>query len=115
MPTTPVTVRHPLDPDPVRSGKASAVLWLGIVAAVTGFFVGGLVPATLALLLARDARTEMVAAGGYLTGGRRIRTGVALAWAGIVLAATAIVLAAIVGLLHMAAGGGAQHFGPNVN
>ena len=115
MPTTPVTVRHPLDPDPARSGKANAVLWLGILAAVTGFFVGGLVPATLALLLARDARTEMVAAGGYLTGGRRIRTGVALAWAGIVLAATAIVLAAIVGLLHMAAGGGGQHLGPNVN
>ena len=115
MPTTPVNVRHPLDPDPVRSAKAGAVLWLGIVAAVTGFFVGGLVPATLALLLARDARAEMVAAGGYLTGGRRLRTGIALAWAGIVLAATAIVLAAIVGLLHMAADGGGQHLGPNVN
>jgi (hydroxyamino)benzene mutase len=115
MPSTPVAVRHPLDPDPVRSGKANAVLALGIVAAVTGFFVGGLVPATLALLLAADARREMVAARGYLTGGRRLRAGVALAWAGIVLAATAIVLAAIVGLLHMAGSGGGQHLGPNVN
>jgi hypothetical protein len=115
MPSTPVAVRHPLDPDPVRSGKASAVLGLGIVAAVTGFFVGGLVPATLALLLAADARREMVAARGYLTGGRRVRAGVALAWTGIVLAATAIVLASIVGLLHMAAGGGAQQVGPHVN
>src|SRR5256885_13534455 len=112
MPTTPVTVRHPLDPGPVRSGKASAVLWLGIVAAVTGFFVGGLVPATLALLLARDVRGEMVAAGGYLTGGRRVRTGVALAWTGIVLAATAGVLAAIVGLLHMAGGHGGPQLRP---
>jgi hypothetical protein len=116
MPATPVTVRHPLDPDPARSTKASAVLALGIVAAVTGFFVGGLIPATLALLLARDGRREMMAARGYLTGGRRLRAGVALAWVGIALAATALVLAAIVGLLHMAgSAGGGQNFGPNVN
>jgi (hydroxyamino)benzene mutase len=114
-PAAPVAVRHPLDPDPVRSGKAAAVLVLGIFAAVTGFFVGGLVPATLALLLARDARREMVEARGYLTGGRRLRTGVALAWVGIVLAAAAIVLASIVGLLHMAADQGGAHLDPNVN
>src|SRR5215469_4470981 len=102
MPATPVTVRHPLDPDPARSSKAGAVLALGVVAAVTGFFVAGVIPATLALLLARDSRREMIAARGYLTGGRRMRVGVALAWVGIVLAATALVLAAIVGLLHMA-------------
>jgi hypothetical protein len=116
MPATPVTVRHPLDPDPARSSKATAVLALGIVAAVTGFFVGGLIPATLALLVARDGRREMIAARGYLTGGRRMRAGVALAWVGIVLAAVALVLAAIVGLLHMAGSSGSgQNFGPNVN
>jgi hypothetical protein len=116
MPAPPVTVRHPLDPDPARSSKAGAVLALGIMAAVTGFFVGGLIPATLALLMARDSRREMIAARGYLTGGRRLRVGTTLAWVGIVLAATAIVLAAIVGLLHMAGGsGGGRNFGPNVN
>ena len=109
------SVRHPLDPDPVPSSKAVAVLALGVAAAVTGFFVGGLIPATLALLLARDARREMSAAKGFLTGGRRIRVGVALAWVGIVLAACALVLAAIVGLLHMASGSGGSNYAPNVN
>jgi hypothetical protein len=109
------SVRHPLDPDPVPSSKAVAVLALGVVAAVTGFFLGGLIPATLALLLARDARREMSAAKGFLTGGRRIRIGVALAWVGIVLAACAVVVASIVGLLHLAANPGGSNYAPNVN
>jgi (hydroxyamino)benzene mutase len=109
-----VPVRHPLDPDPVRSTKAGAVLALGITAAVTGFFVGGLVPATLALVLARQGRAEMVASGGFLTGGRALRAGVALAWVGICLAATALVIATIIGLLHMAHGSG-RDYAPTVN
>jgi hypothetical protein len=108
-------VRHPLDPDPIPSTKALAVLALGIVAAVTGFFIGGLIPATLALLLARDARREMSAARGFLAGGRRIRIGVALAWVGIVLAACAVVAATVVGLLHAAGGSGSANYAPNVN
>ena len=107
-------VRHPLDPDPVRSTKARAVLVLGMVAALTGFFLGGLIPATLALLLARQARQERVASGGYLTGARPLRAGVRMAWLGIVLAATAVVIASIIGLLHYADSRGAD-FGPNVN
>jgi hypothetical protein len=108
-------VRHPLDPDPVPSTKALAVLVLGVAAAITGLFLGGLIPATLALLLARDARQEMAAAKGFLTGGRRIRVGVALAWVGIVLAAAAVVTAAIVGLLHSAGSAGGANYAPNVN
>jgi (hydroxyamino)benzene mutase len=109
-----VPVRHPLDPDPVRSTKAGAVLALGITAALTGFFVGGLIPATLALLLARQARTEMIAAGGFLTGHRAVRVGVALAWVGICLAATGLVIATIIGLLHMAQSSG-RDYAPTVN
>jgi hypothetical protein len=115
IPESLASVRHPLDPDPVRSTKAGAVLALGIIAALTGFFLGGLVPATLALLLARQARAEQVAAAGFLTGGRTVRTGVALAWVGIVLAATAVVIGSIIGLLHFAATGSGPEFGPNVN
>jgi hypothetical protein len=107
-------IRHPLDPDPVRSTKARAVFALGLVAALTGFFLGGLIPATLALALARQARRERVASGGYLTGARRLRVGVAMAWVGIVLAATALVIASIIGLLHYADSRGSD-FAPNVN
>jgi hypothetical protein len=105
--------RHPLDPDPIPSSKARAVFALGVIAALTGIFVGGLVPATVALLLAREVRGDLRSAGGFLTGGRRVRTGVALAWTGIVLAATSLVVATVLGLLNLAAG--SHDFAPTVN
>ena len=71
--------RHPLDPDPVRSTKAAAVLALGVAAVVTGPLVGGIVPATLGFALAREARSDIRAGRGYLTGGRQIRLGLTLA------------------------------------
>ena len=107
-------VRHPLDPDPVRSSKATAVLALGVVAACTGWLVGGVVPATLALLLAREGRSDIVAARGFLVGTRRLRTGVALSWVGIILAIAALVTASVMGLLHLARSGGTD-FAPTVN
>jgi hypothetical protein len=113
--STEVVVRHPLDPDVVRSSKPTAVLALGVVAAMTGLLLGGLVPATIALLLARQARAEMLDAGGYLTGARRLRTGILLAWLGLVLAAAALVVAAIAGLLHLAGQPGGQDFAPGVD
>src|SRR5262245_998522 len=82
-------VRHPLDPDVTRSTKAIVVLVLGIVATVTGGLVGGVIPGTVALIIARSARADMVAARGYLSGVRMMRAGVFLAWVGIVLAIAA--------------------------
>jgi hypothetical protein len=109
-------VRHPLDPDVTRSTKAIVVLVLGIVATVTGGLVGGVIPGTIALIIARSARADMVAARGYLSGVRMMRAGVFLAWVGIVLAIAAIVIAAIIGLLHLAAQAGApQHFAPGTD
>src|SRR5262245_66411307 len=75
--------RHPLDPEPVRSTKAAAVLALGVAAVVTGPVVGGLIPATLGLALARQARSDLIAGQGYLTGARQLRAGLALAWVGL--------------------------------
>lgn len=106
--------RHPLDPDPVRSSKAVAVLALGIAAAVTGPLVGGLVPATLGLVLARQARAEFSASHGFLLGGRRLRLGVRLSWVGVVLAIVSVVVAGIVGLLALAGPAG-KDFAPNLN
>jgi hydroxylaminobenzene mutase len=107
-------VRHPLDPEPVRDTKATMVLALGVVAALTGPLVGGLVPAALALVLATEARGELRDARGFLTGGRRLRTGVSLAWTGIVLAAVTLVIAAIIGLLGLA-DTGATDFSPGTD
>ncbi|MFC7545021.1 hypothetical protein [Plantactinospora sp. GCM10030261] len=106
--------RHPLDPDPVRSTKARTVLALGLVAALTGLFVGGVVPATLALVLSRQARRQAYAAGGYLTGGALLRRGERLAWIGILLAITTVVIGLIIGILRFAGPAG-HDFAPTVD
>jgi hypothetical protein len=109
------TLRHPLDPDPVRSTKSGTVFALGLVAAFTGLFVGGIVPATVALWLARQTRREAYASGGYLTGGAWLRRGERLAWTALVLAATTLVLATVIGVVNLANSPGGHDFAPTMN
>ncbi|WP_213453136.1 hypothetical protein [Rhizomonospora bruguierae] len=109
------SVRHPLDPDPIRSTKAGAVFALGLAALLTGAFVGGLIPGTLALLLAREARHQAYAAKGYLTGARWIRRGEILAWIGLVLGVATLTVAVIIGLFTWAAAPPGQDFAPGTN
>jgi hydroxylaminobenzene mutase len=104
-----------MDPEPAPSTKARAVFALGLVALLTGALVGGVIPATVALLLARQVRRQAYAAGGYLTGSAWVRRGERLAWAGIVLALTALVVATIAGLLHLAGTPGGQDFDSNTD
>ena len=101
--------RHPLDPDPAPATKARAVFALGLVGFLTGVFVGGVIPATVALILARETSRQAYAAGGYLTGAKWVRRGRRLAWTGIVLALATLVVASIAGLLHLAGSGGPDY------
>lgn len=107
--------RHPLDPEPVPSSKARAVFALGLLGFLTGAFIGGVIPATVALLLARQVRRQAYASGGYLTGSAWMRRGRRLAWAGIVLALAAVVVAVIAGLLHFANSPGGTDFDPGTD
>lgn len=111
----PVASRHPLDPDPVRSSKALTVFWLGLVGALTGVAVGGIVPATIALVLSRQARREAYASGGFLTGSAWLGRGERLAWIGVALAATTLVVALVIGLINMANSPAGQDFAPTVD
>jgi (hydroxyamino)benzene mutase len=104
-----------MDPDPEPSTKARAVFALGLMGFLTGAFVGGVIPATIALVLARQAARQAYAAGGYLTGSKWIRRGRRLAWAGIVLTLTALVVATIAGLLHLAGSAGGANFAPGTD
>jgi (hydroxyamino)benzene mutase len=104
-----------MDPEPAPSTKAKAVYALGLIALLTGVFIGGAIPATAALLLARQAEREAFAAGGYLTGSAFVRRGRRLAWAGVILAIAAIVVAVIAGLLHVAGNPGGQDFNTNTD
>ena len=107
-------LRHPADPDPTRSSKATAVFALGFAAVLTGPFVGGIIPATIALLLAREVRADLHAAGGYLLGTSRYERGVRMAWSGIVLAIAVVVLAVVRGL-YLWAQTGSIDFDSTVN
>jgi hydroxylaminobenzene mutase len=104
-----------MDPEPAPATKARAVFVLGLVSLLTGAFVGGVIPATMALLLARQVSREHYAAGGYLLGAKWVRRGRALAWTGLVLALTALVVAAIAGLLHLAESPRGQDFDPGTD
>lgn len=107
--------RHPDDPEPVLASKARAVWWLGLVAVLTGPLVGGLVPATVALVLATQFRREAYPSGGFLTGAARVRRGQRLAWIGITLAATAVVVAIVVGAFQVASTPPGTDFSPEVD
>ncbi|WP_344078780.1 hypothetical protein [Luedemannella helvata] len=95
-------LRHPLDPEPVRSTKAAAVLALGVAAVVTAPVVGGIIPATVGLALARQARGDLVDGRGYLTGARQLRAGVILVWIALAIAVGALVAASVVGIISLA-------------
>jgi len=110
-----VPTRHPMDPDPAPSSKARAVFALGLVGFLTGAFIGGVIPATVALLLARQTARQAYDSKGYLTGSVWIRRGRRLAWAGIVLALTSLVIASIAGLLHLAGAPGGPDFAPGTD
>lgn len=107
--------RHPLDPDLVRATKARAVFALGLIGALTGIFVGGVVPATIALQLARQARREAYASGGFLTGAAWLRRGERLARVGLVLVAVAVVTLVVIGVVRLAGSPYGQDFAPNVD
>jgi hypothetical protein len=110
--SAPAPARHPLDPEPVRSTKATPVLVLGLAALVTGAFVGGIVPAVVALVLARQARADLAAARGFLTGGDRVRRGEIMALVGLGLGVLTLVVGAVAVVLAMADAAGRHDF-PN--
>jgi (hydroxyamino)benzene mutase len=113
--TSPTALRHPLDPEPVRSTKAGTVFALGLVALVTGPFVGGLVPASIAIALAGQARREAFRSEGYLTGSAWLRRGEKLAWVGVALAATSLVVAVVIGVVDFAGDPAGHDFAPGVD
>lgn len=113
-PRGPEADRHPDDPEPVRASKARAVWWLGLLAVLTGPLVGGVVPATVALLLAGQFRRDAYPAGGFLTGAAVARRGERLAWTGLLLAAAAVVVAVVVGAFQLATPSGPR-FPPTVD
>jgi hypothetical protein len=91
------------------------VWWLGLAAVLTGPLVGGVVPATVALLLAGQFRREAYPADGFLTGAAMVRSGERLAWIGLLLAVAALVAALIAGMFQLAGSAVGPQFPANID
>lgn len=91
-------------PPPATSSKATTVMVLGIVALVTLFTCGlGIIPAVIALVLARGADREIAESGGRLQGAGQVRAGRIMSW--VVVGITALFVLVIVGLVAVAVTG----------
>ncbi|NUR95335.1 MAG: hypothetical protein HOV67_08765, partial [Kribbellaceae bacterium] len=106
-------MRHPADPDPIRDSKAVAAYALGWIAIVTSPLLGGVVPAVLALALARQARRDIAAGEGWRTGSALVGRGELLARLALGVAVLVVCVAVVVGVLHHAADP-AHDFPPSV-
>lgn len=106
--------RDPADPEPVADTKATAAFGLALLAAVTGLAVGGIVPATIALALARQAREELRTGEGWRTGAGRVRWAERLSWLALALA-TLTLLTLTVWLFLRGVHFGTQDFPPTIN
>ena len=94
----PGTPPYAAPPYPRTSGKATAILVLGIVSLVMmcGYGVG-VIPAIVALAMAPSARREIKASGGWITGEGNVTAGVVCSWITV-----GVVAAAVVGVIVIA-------------
>jgi hypothetical protein len=86
---------------PQTSGKATAVLVLGIVSLVLLLSCIGFIPAIIALAMAKGAQREIAESGGRLTGESQVKAGKIMSWITIgltVLGALALVLVLAIGV-----------------
>jgi hypothetical protein len=109
--------RHPQDPDPTRSTKALAVVWLAAIGLLFSPVVAGALPAGFALLLARSTEAEMRASGGFLTGVTPLRVGTRLARLALLVAVAVIVIGIVFGIFHLGGPGDGDgvRYGSDVN
>ncbi|MGH8883129.1 MAG: hypothetical protein ACRD0P_38265 [Stackebrandtia sp.] len=108
--------RHPADPDPVPATKAATAYALSLIAVVTSPFVGGVIPAVLALRFCAQADAEIAASDGFLLGAARSQRARKLSWIALSVTGLVILFALVWWVFSLAASGPQpQQLDPNVN
>jgi hypothetical protein len=105
-------IRHPDDPEPVESTKVVAARLLAAIGIALSPFVGGAIPALIALVLARQAEADIRSSEGFLLGASRLPMIRRLSRIALVIAAlvvTAVLLWWVIELARSA--GGATYSG----
>jgi (hydroxyamino)benzene mutase len=99
-------VRHPDDPEPVESTKVVAARLLAAVGVALSPFVGGAIPALIALMLARQAEADIRASEGFLLGASRLPLIRRLAWIALGIATAVVVAGLLLWVLSLARAAG---------
>jgi (hydroxyamino)benzene mutase len=107
-------VRHPEDPEPVESTKLVAARLLAGVGLALSPFVGGAVPALIALMLARQAEADIRASEGFLLGAPHLPSVRRMAWAALGIAGAVVIAALLVWVLGLARAAGGPSYGDGV-
>jgi hypothetical protein len=93
-------MRHPDDPDTTPDTKVLAAFCLGVLGATTGLALGGVVPATIALVLTRQGARDLAEGEGWRTGAKYLVWARRLAWLGLGLAGISLAVLVAVRLLE---------------
>ncbi|THV35641.1 hypothetical protein [Glycomyces buryatensis] len=107
-------VRHPDDPEPVESSKVVAAQMLAGIGVALSLFVGGVVPAIMALILASQAERDIAASGGFLLGAGKLRRIRKLAWIAIGIAGAIVLAVVLVWIVGMARSAGQTSYDGDV-
>ncbi|MDN3238930.1 hypothetical protein [Glycomyces tritici] len=99
-------VRHPDDPEPVESTKIVAARLLAAVGVALSPFVGGAIPALIALMLARQAEADIRASEGFLLGASRLPLVRRLSWIAIGIASAVVVAGLLIWIVSLARAAG---------
>jgi len=99
-------VRHPEDPEPVESTKLVAARLLAGIGVALSPFVGGAIPALIALMLARQAEADIRSSEGFLLGASRLAATRRMAWAALGIAGAVVIAALLLWVLDLARSAG---------
>jgi len=91
----------------------AARLLAGLAVALSPF-VGGVIPALIALMLARQAEADIRASEGFLLGASRLPSVRRLAWTAIGIASAVVVAALLVLVISLAREAGGSTYGGGV-
>jgi hypothetical protein len=107
-----IGVRHPDDPEPVESTKVVAARLLAAIGIALSPFVGGAIPALIALMLARQAEADIRASEGFLLGASRLPLVRRLSHIALVISALVVVAVLLWWVIVLArSAGGASYVG----
>lgn len=107
-------LRHPEDPEPVESTKVVAARLLAAIGIALAPFVGGAIPAFIALVLARQAEADIRDSEGFLLGASRLPSVRRLSWIALGIAGAVVTAVLLFWVISLARSAGGASYGGDI-